>query len=177
MNTELRSEIIEEMNYYEQEDAWKEQIYKIDEQSNGRDDMPICCICKGHLNNPYGNNPQPVRKRGKCCDKCNYDKVLPARMGGLMDLGSWEEHILQQKVMAIGSYPALLANWNMDDNNEAVQEVINDYTKKVLARGMMPLITLTKDTRKISFVSSYDFFKSKKMGVRATAKQRGCLGL
>jgi len=175
MMTELRSEIIEKMTSNEQMNAWKEQIAKIDEQFNGRDDMPICCICKGHLNNPYGNNPQPVRKRGKCCDKCNYDKVLPARMGGLMDLGSWEEHILQQKVMAIASYPALLECWNEDDHFPSVQKVIDDYTKKVLSRGMMPQITLTKDKRSISFVDAYDFFKSKKMSVRAIPKQTGCL--
>lgn len=173
--TELRSTIIEKMTGCEQKNAWLDQTAKIDEQSNGRDDMPICCICKGHLSNPYGNNPQPVRKRGKCCDKCNYDKVLPARMGGLINFGSWEEHLLQEKVMAIASYPALLENWNDDDNLPSVQAVVNDFTKMVLARGMMPQITLTKDTRSISYVDAYEFFKSKKMSVRAIPKQKGCL--
>lgn len=39
-----------------------------------------CEIC-GELQYGYGNNPQPVVDHGLCCDKCNYEKVIPARMG------------------------------------------------------------------------------------------------
>lgn len=39
-----------------------------------------CVIC-GELQYGYGNNPQPVVDHGLCCDKCNYEKVIPARMG------------------------------------------------------------------------------------------------
>jgi hypothetical protein len=27
----------------------------------------------------YGNNPDPIKKKGRCCDECNADQVLPAR--------------------------------------------------------------------------------------------------
>ena len=39
-----------------------------------------CCICK----KPFfglGNNPNPIKTKGKCCNKCNIDKVLPTRLG------------------------------------------------------------------------------------------------
>lgn len=40
-----------------------------------------CVIC-GREFSGYGNNPWPVMQSGKCCDECNFDVVLPARMAG-----------------------------------------------------------------------------------------------
>lgn len=39
-----------------------------------------CCIC-GKPFDGFGNNPAPVKNSGRCCDKCNNQTVLPARMG------------------------------------------------------------------------------------------------
>ena len=41
----------------------------------------VCCIC-GKTFNGYGNNPYPVSKNenDKCCDQCNLDVVIPARL-------------------------------------------------------------------------------------------------
>ncbi len=41
-------------------------------------DNYICDIC-GLSQEGYFNNAQPVT-RGKCCDKCNVTKVIPARL-------------------------------------------------------------------------------------------------
>lgn len=40
-----------------------------------------CCIC-GRKFTGWGNNAQPV-KDGKCCDTCNFTKVIPARIDAL----------------------------------------------------------------------------------------------
>lgn len=37
-----------------------------------------CSIC-GTVYVGYGNNAQPVNN-GRCCDKCNQNKVIPTRM-------------------------------------------------------------------------------------------------
>ena len=42
-----------------------------------------CVICKEHSVG-FGNNPQPLKK-GKCCDKCNFEKVVPARIKQITD--------------------------------------------------------------------------------------------
>jgi hypothetical protein len=34
-----------------------------------------CCICKKVFNS-YGHNPQPIKKKGRCCDKCNIGVLL-----------------------------------------------------------------------------------------------------
>ena len=38
-----------------------------------------CCIC-GEPINGYGNNPEPYRRTGRCCDACNIKFVIPARL-------------------------------------------------------------------------------------------------
>ncbi len=37
-----------------------------------------CCLCLDDYGK-YGNNAQPV-KDGRCCDKCNNEKVMPERI-------------------------------------------------------------------------------------------------
>ena len=39
----------------------------------------ICCIC-GKKFIGYGNNPEPVKSEGRCCDNCNFSQVIPARI-------------------------------------------------------------------------------------------------
>lgn len=48
-----------------------------------------CVICGGDLGR-YGNNAEPVAK-GQCCDKCNQDKVIPARLKDMMGESLTEE--------------------------------------------------------------------------------------
>jgi hypothetical protein len=53
----------------------------------------ICVLCKKQFDeyekiqmgdkvfmSVGGHNPAPLAKEGKCCSKCNYGKVLPARL-------------------------------------------------------------------------------------------------
>ena len=37
-----------------------------------------CCLC-GEEFDGYGNNPAPLKESGECCDRCNAEKVIPAR--------------------------------------------------------------------------------------------------
>lgn len=39
----------------------------------------VCCICGEDLDG-YGNNPEPYKQSGKCCDACNIKFVIPARL-------------------------------------------------------------------------------------------------
>lgn len=53
---------------------------KLDEAVEGEK----CCICGEPLNG-HGNNPAPVKDEGKCCDKCNNEVVIPARLNTLKE--------------------------------------------------------------------------------------------
>ena len=50
--------------------------------TEGKDDKFICCIC-GEESFGYGNNPEPVKHEGRCCDACNRKFVIPARIDAL----------------------------------------------------------------------------------------------
>lgn len=39
----------------------------------------VCVLCKERFEG-YGNNPQPIKRRGECCQKCNEERVIPARL-------------------------------------------------------------------------------------------------
>lgn len=39
-----------------------------------------CCICGNNTVTGYGNNPAPVKTKGRCCDYCNASVVIPARL-------------------------------------------------------------------------------------------------
>lgn len=41
--------------------------------------MKKCCIC-GKEFEGWGNNPWPIKQDGECCDTCNAEKVVPARI-------------------------------------------------------------------------------------------------
>lgn len=43
-----------------------------------------CVLCK-EFTRGWGNNPSPLSSEGMCCDKCNIDKVVPARIGRLIN--------------------------------------------------------------------------------------------
>jgi hypothetical protein len=46
--------------------------------------VPICCHCGGFCEDIHGNNPDPLPVEegtsGRCCNKCNLNFVLPARL-------------------------------------------------------------------------------------------------
>jgi hypothetical protein len=41
----------------------------------------VCVLCNKEFTE-YGNNPEPLKpyESGLCCDKCNLEKVIPARI-------------------------------------------------------------------------------------------------
>ena len=41
--------------------------------------MKKCCICKKPYKG-FGNNPSPVKEKGRCCDTCNTGVVMPMRV-------------------------------------------------------------------------------------------------
>lgn len=46
----------------------------------------VCCICGVLIRDEWGNNPSPVNDEegAKCCDVCDRDYVIPARIRQIM---------------------------------------------------------------------------------------------
>ena len=49
-----------------------------------------CCLCGGEFEG-YGNNPAPLKDSGECCDRCNAEKVIPARCEAMFAPGETAE--------------------------------------------------------------------------------------
>jgi hypothetical protein len=43
------------------------------------DETIKCCLCN-EIVNEFGNNAEPLIEDGICCNKCNWEKVIPARI-------------------------------------------------------------------------------------------------
>lgn len=39
------------------------------------------CVLCGNEFYGMGNNPKPIKQKGRCCDDCNLKKVIPERLG------------------------------------------------------------------------------------------------
>lgn len=48
--------------------------------TEGLEDQEYDCVLCGEHFIGWGNDPWPVEEDGRCCDKCNMEKVLPARI-------------------------------------------------------------------------------------------------
>jgi hypothetical protein len=133
-------------------------IAAIDEYYAPKEDCGKCCLCKGLMSNKWGNNPAPLRKRGKCCDKCNADKVIPARMGGLCDLGTHEEQVLQAKLfLLMGEEMTGFLEPMWEQNYAPFNKIKREYRDLVIARGMFPNIDWRK--KSISFTPIAEMMK------------------
>lgn len=49
-----------------------------------------CCLC-GEEFEGYGNDPAPLKESGECCDRCNAEKVIPARLEAALAPGETAE--------------------------------------------------------------------------------------
>ena len=54
-----------------------------------------CCLCGKKMKpGEWGNNPEPIKpySEGTCCDECNMEKVVPARLAAI------PREVLEQEV-------------------------------------------------------------------------------
>ena len=93
------------------------ELDKANRMFRRRAELGTCCICKQHMETPFGNNPHPIRKRGKCCEECNTTKVIPARMS-LEDRNDTETHKITMK---------LITNWELKQLQVKIRDIMKVY--------------------------------------------------
>ena len=57
----------------------EEEINKFCKENDINLDEKTCVICEKEFTG-WGNNPEPIKNKGECCDKCDNEKVIPARL-------------------------------------------------------------------------------------------------
>lgn len=136
---------------------------RMDEFHAPKEECGKCCLCKGMMSNNWGNNPAPLRKRGKCCDKCNAEKVIPARLGyfdgGKSILGTHEEQVLQSKLFLLMGEKkhSKTGDCMWEHDYEPFNKIKRDYRDLVIARGMFPNVNWRK--KSISFTPIAEMMK------------------
>lgn len=58
----------------------KAKVYEIEHNK-----VKKCCIC-GKEFAGFGNNPEPVKHDGECCDECNMQYVIPERIAMIAEI-------------------------------------------------------------------------------------------
>ena len=58
-----------------------------------------CCLCQAELEEDESNNPEPIMDGDTnfCCDYCNRTKVIPARLGALLERSYGKDDGLDQE--------------------------------------------------------------------------------
>ena len=60
-----------------------------------RKSVPRCCFCRKMLigEDEFGNNPAPLREKGRCCNECNWQLVIPARMAAIQAMKEASQNV------------------------------------------------------------------------------------
>lgn len=97
-----------------------------------RDSKKNECVLCGKEFTGRGNNPWPVVKKGVCCDECNFEIVLPARLAGtsrkvkqadsLQDLDA----LIASEKEAIELYTRALRNAGEGLEQSIYEEILQD---------------------------------------------------
>lgn len=66
-------------DYNEALEQFKQISAKLKQALNEGEHHFKCCICGKEVDG-WGNNPWPVKEEGECCDDCNSNEVIPARI-------------------------------------------------------------------------------------------------
>ena len=60
--------------------------FAVGEEVGEPNETKDCVLCGG-ICELYGNNPHPLANEGRCCDDCNLNKVVPARLAWMERYG------------------------------------------------------------------------------------------
>ncbi len=87
-----------------------------------------CVIC-GKNFTEIGNNPFPIKKEGECCDKCNLEKVIPARINMLKNNSLKDQ---ETNMVLYNELKNKILNANKDNIENIKNEIEENHNKDLL---------------------------------------------
>jgi hypothetical protein len=117
-----------------------------------------CCIC-GKEFEGWGNNPWPIKQDGECCDECNQNKVIPAR---LKTAGCKDSLSVNKEGREIEE---LLKNVNFDNISESWGSLTIDFSDKKELKKAAKILVDKYDIELFDdelYIAVYDKFDSPK---------------
>lgn len=111
-----------------------------------------CCICNKSFYG-HGNNPAPVKHYGRCCNECNTEKVIPARISEKTKAALNVEAIengAETKGIDKPSIPTVDNNINGERQQGVIESLLNRGEENAMrAETIMDMIG-ERDRRKLS---------------------------
>lgn len=87
-----------------------------------------CVICEKNFTE-IGNNPFPIKKEGECCDKCNLEKVIPARINMLKNNSLKDQ---ETNMVLYNELKNKILNANKDNIENIKNEIEENHNKDLL---------------------------------------------
>ena len=94
-----------------------------------------CCIC-GEPIEGHGNNPFPVKTEGDCCDKCNAEVVIPARIEKMKEAASEKvnEELAETESEDVKSTPEEFEEESLEEKE--VKELTEDEKREIVLQWL-----------------------------------------
>lgn len=101
-----------------------------------------CCIC-GKEFIGFGNNPYPYMEKGECCNRCNYDYVIPCRL----NLVSLPKDMLEKGMKKeVERFRQTYIPFRYNISEKLVHEIGEQMIKDLGEKGFFNTIFLKTDT-------------------------------
>ena len=101
-----------------------------------------CCIC-GREFLEFGNNPYPYMEKGECCNRCNYDYVIPCRL----HLISLPKDLLEKDMKKeVERFRQTYVRYRYDLSEELVHEIGEQMIKDLGEKGYFNTIFMQTNT-------------------------------
>ena len=99
------------------------------------EDEHKCCICGGPIEG-HGNNPFPVKAEGDCCDKCNAEVVIPARIEKMKAAASEKvnEELTETESEDVKSTPEESEEESLEEKE--VKELTEDEKREIVLQWL-----------------------------------------
>ena len=122
-----------------------------------------CCICGKEVDG-WGNNPWPVKEDGECCDDCNNNEVIPARILHMYKNKKPKKEIKEDKQFSLRDASEVenaknYLNTKKECELEQVVDVDADNPEQLKTSYIGDILLRCRDCRTVKFENPEDVVK------------------
>ena len=134
-----------------------------------------CCICGKEVDG-WGNNPWPVKEEGECCDDCNSNEVIPARIFQIYKNINPKKEIKEDKQFSLRDGNEIenakkYLNTKKEDELEQVVDVDADNPEQLKTSYIGDVLLRCRDCRTVKFEKPEDVVKDEDSSINEAQQE------
>ena len=134
-----------------------------------------CCICGKEVDG-WGNNPWPVKEEGECCDDCNSNEVIPARIFQIYKNINPKKEIKEDKQFSLRDGNEIenakkYLNTKKEDELEQVVDVDADNPEQLKTSYIGDILLRCRDCRTVKFEKPEDVVKDEDSSINEAQQE------